>query len=91
MPTVTQVRKELASDGVHRHIAGVCASNTYYARQQVVEGIRRGEDWHTYANGRKAPIREIRYCPAAGCPAMPYITTRPDDSRDDNLENLPLC
>lgn len=92
MPTVTRVRKEFSGDRTHRHIEGVCADDgNYYTRAQVVAGVLRGEDWHTFANGQRAPIRMVRWCPAPGCIASPYITTRRDSSADDNLENLPAC
>jgi hypothetical protein len=93
MPTVTNVRKEASADGTHRHIEGVCTTEgTHYTRREVVESIARGNLWMTRsAGGSTAVIRPINYCPASGCPAAPYITTRPDDQRDDNLENLPAC
>jgi hypothetical protein len=92
MPTVTKVRKEPSSDGRHRHIKGVCtAADVYYSRKEVVDGIDRGESWVTSAGGRQATIQKISYCPAASCLATPYITTRADTSREDNLENLPEC
>ena len=93
MPTVTKVRKELSSDATHRHIEGVCTiDGTHYTRRQVVESIARGNVWTTRsASGSTAVIRPINYCPAAACLASPYITTRPDNSKDDNLENLAPC
>lgn len=92
MPTVTRVRKELSSDGSHHHIQGVCTTdNLFYTRGQVVGSINQGNRWVTYANGREAIIRPISYCSAPSCTASPYITTRPDNSKDDNLENLPPC
>lgn len=91
MPTVTRVRKEATNDG-HRHIEGVCTTDgVHYTRAQVVDGINRGEDWHTYFGGQRAQIRPIRFCPRPACIAAPYITTRPDNSLDNNLENLPEC
>lgn len=94
MPIVTRVRKEPSGLGsaMHEHIAGVCTTeNLYYTRGQVVARLRQGETWITQANGQTARIREIRFCPRAGCIANPYITTRADDSLDNNLENLPRC
>jgi hypothetical protein len=53
MATVTKVRRELSSDGTHRHLEGVCtADGTHYTRRQVVDGINRGEDWHTSGGGQ---------------------------------------
>ena len=93
MPTVTKVRKESASDGSHRHIEGVCTvDGTHHTRRQVVDSITAGSVWVTRSpSGNTAVIRPITYCPAHGCMATPYITTRADDQKDDNLENLPLC
>ena len=93
MPTVTKVRKELSASGTHRHIEGVCTiDGTHYTRRQVVEDISRGNVWTTRSpGGSTAVIRPITYCPASGCMATPYITTRADSQKDDNLENLPPC
>jgi Protein of unknown function (DUF3892) len=92
MPTVTKVRKELSTDGTHRHIRGVCTSaDVYYSRGEVVASMEAGQRWVTSGGGSEATIRMISYCPAAACLATPYITTRADSSRDDNLENLPEC
>lgn len=90
---VTRVRKETSTEGGrHEHIEGVCTvENRFYFRRQVVDSIAAGNVWVTSAGGREAVIRPIRHCPWSGCFATPYITTRPDDSRDDNLENLPPC
>jgi hypothetical protein len=54
-------------------------------------GIDAGEDWKTYGGGRSAQIRKISYCPAPGCYLTPYITTSPDHTTENNLDNLPLC
>ncbi|MEW6223015.1 MAG: DUF3892 domain-containing protein [Chloroflexota bacterium] len=93
MPTVTKVRKESSSDGSHRHIEGVCTvDGTHYTRREVVDSIARGNVWTTRsASGSTAVIRPINYCPAPRCIAAPYITTRADNQKDDNLENLPPC
>ena len=92
MPTVTKVRKESSSDGSHRHIEGVCtADGTHYTRAEVVSSINAGNVWRTSSGSSSAVIRPINYCPAAACIASPYITTRADSSKDDNLENLPPC
>jgi hypothetical protein len=45
---------ELSTDGTHRHIQGVCTiSGTHYSRKEVVDGINRGEDWHTHPGRRQ--------------------------------------
>jgi len=94
MPTATKVRKEWSqSPRLHEHIEGVCtADGTHYTRAAVVAGIRRGESWVTSGGGSTARIRELARCSAeAGCPATPYITTAPDHTTANNLENLPRC
>lgn len=93
MPTVTKVRKESSSDGSHRHIEGVCTiEGIHYTRAHVVASIRAGNVWTTRSpSGSTAVIRPMTYCPAARCTATPYITTRADAQKDDNLENLPPC
>lgn len=89
---VTKVRKELSSDGTHRHIEGVCTEGgTHYTRQEVVDSINAGNTWKTKANGYEAIITTITYCPKANCLAKPYIRTNPDSTQADNLENLPEC
>jgi Protein of unknown function (DUF3892) len=93
MPTATNVRKEMASNGSHRHIEGVCTiDGSHHTRREVVDSIARGNVWTTRSpSGNTAVIRPITYCPASGCLASPYITTRADNQNDDNLENLPPC
>lgn len=93
MPTVTKVRKEASSDGSHRHIEGVCTTaDIHYTRREVVESMAQGNVWTTRSpSGNTATIRPMTYCQASGCLATPYITTRADNQKDDNLENLPPC
>ncbi len=89
---VTRVRKEPSSDRTHEHIAGVCTQEgTYSTRAAVVAGIDAGQDWKTWGGGRYAVIHKIRYCRAAGCYLSPYITTHPDHTTANNLDNLPAC
>ena len=91
--TVTKVSKERADNGSHEHIKGVCvADGTHYTRAQVVASINAGNTWTTRSpSGSTATIRPISYCTSYACVAAPYITTRPDNQKDDNLENLPRC
>ena len=92
MPTITKVRKEQSASRTHQHIEGVCTTaGVHYTRAQVVAGLRRGEDWHTSAGGRTAKIREIKGCTQPGCSLTPYITTAPDHTATNNLDNLPAC
>lgn len=92
MPTVTRVRKERSADGTHKHIAGVCTTdNYYYTRAQVVAGLDAGASWQTSGGGRYARIKKTASCPHGSCPLTPYITTAPDHTTQNNLDNLPSC
>ncbi len=84
---VTHVRKELSADRRHRHLSAVYAAGNWHTLASVVASIRSGSTWVTSAAGKSASIRPLANCPQ--CTKQPYITTRPDDSVDDNLENLP--
>ena len=89
---VTKVRKELSADGGHRHIEGVCTDGgTHYSRKEVVDSINSGNTWKTKADGYEAVIEAIGYCPKPACYATPYIKTKPDSTKKDNLENLDEC
>jgi Protein of unknown function (DUF3892) len=89
---VTEVRKELSADGTHRHIEGVCTdAGVHYTRKEVVDSIKAGNLWKTSAGGNEAVIEPISYCPRTNCYASPYIRTRPDSTKKDNLENLDEC
>lgn len=89
---VTRVRKELSTDGTHRHIEGVCTNtNTHYTRKEVVDSIADGNVWKTSADGYEAVIEPIAKCPKPSCSATPYIRTNPDSTKKDNLENLDPC
>lgn len=91
MPTVTKVRKERSRDWSHEHLEGVCtATGDHYTRAQVVASIAAGNRWVTRSySGSEAVMRPIAHCHS--CDAAPYITTRPDNSKDNNLESLPPC
>jgi hypothetical protein len=90
--TVTGVRKEASADGSHRHIEGVCtADGTHYTRSQVVDSIDAGNIWKTSVGGYEATIRKVTYCPRPRCLATPYIETKADSTKKDNLENLDEC
>jgi hypothetical protein len=90
--TVTKVRKEWSADKGHEHIEGVCTSDgTHYTRQQVVDSINAGNTWKTSADGYEATIETMCYCPKANCLAKPYIKTKPDSTKKDNLEYLDRC
>ena len=89
---VTNVRKELSDDGSHKHIEGVCTkAGVHYTRKEVVDSINEGNVWKTQADGYEATIEAISYCPKPNCLAKPYIKTKPDSTKKDNLENLDSC
>lgn len=92
MPIATKVRKELSADGSHEHIEGVCTVyGTYCSRAYVAARIDVGDAWYSSTEGTSARIRRIRRCPHEGCDASPYLTTAPDHTPANNLENLPRC
>ena len=84
--TVTKVRKESSADKTHEHIEGVCTTDgTHYTRQQVVDSIDSGNTWKTSADGYEATIEKMKFCPKDKCLAQPYIKTKPDSTKKDNL------
>jgi Protein of unknown function (DUF3892) len=90
--TVTNTSWERSDDGSHEHIKGVCTSaGISYTRREVVDSIAAGNEWVTSRNGSSARIKPMDFCPAARCIARPYITTAPDHTTVNNLENLPRC
>lgn len=95
MTYVTRVRKEWSGSGAnqHEHIVGVCLEvGGFKTNQQVVDSIKGGEVWRTKAqDGSTALIRPMNWCPHGLCIHKPYITTAPDHSTANNLENLPRC
>jgi uncharacterized protein DUF3892 len=92
MPTATRVRKVQSDDGSHEHIEGVCtADGTHYTRGYIASRIDAGEVWFSQGGGQQALIKKITSCPRPACLASPYITTAPDHSTANNLENLPRC
>ena len=92
MMIVTRVRKELSEDGSHEHVEGVCITDgTHYTRAQVASSLAAGEDWTTSAGGSLARIRKVTHCPRPMCRVSPYLTTEPDHTKFNNLENLPPC
>jgi hypothetical protein len=90
--TVTKIRKGWSADKTHEHIEGVCTSDgTHYTRQKVVDSIDAGNTLKTSADGYEATIETMKFCPKARCLAQPYIKTKPDSTKKDNLENLDHC
>jgi Protein of unknown function (DUF3892) len=91
---VTNVRMG-ASDqgGRHEHIVGACVSDgRIFERRRIVDSIRAGDRWVTRVPGAPdAIIHPIATCPHVGCLANPYITTSPDGTKRNNLDDLPRC
>ena len=77
----------------HEHIVGVkTGAGVYYSNQEVVDSIKAGNTWQTSVEGEpKATIKEYQhtYCPEPKCLHKPYLTTAPDHSKKNNLDNLP--
>lgn len=92
MPTVTRVRKELSADGTHWHITGVCTEDgQHHSRADVAAAIDAGEAWFSSDGESSVRIRTIVSCPMPPCSASPYLTTSPEHSASNNLENLERC
>jgi hypothetical protein len=86
--TVTKVSRVQANG--HKHLSGVYTdSGVHYTRQEVVDSLALGNTWETSAGGFSAKIKKVTYCPYGSCMTTPYITTNPDSTKLDNLENLP--
>jgi len=91
---VTKVRKESVKNTKgesHKHIVGVKRDNDAYStNQQVIDSIKEGNRWYTKVSGEpNAEIKDLAYCPNASCYHKPYLTTAPDHTTKNNLENLP--
>jgi hypothetical protein len=92
MPVVTRVRKVRAPEGQHEHLAGVCtAEGSYFSRQEVASSLDAGEEWWSEGGGTRTRIRKASFGPVQGCLTFPYLTTAPDHSPANNLENLSRC
>ena len=92
MPVATRVRKVRAPGGEHEHIAGVCTVvGAYVSRQDVASSLDAGEEWWSEGGGTRARIHKAPYCPVPGCLTFPYLTTAPDHTATNNLENLLRC
>lgn len=87
---VTKVSKENAKIGSHQHIVGVVTDGGQrFSNQQVIDSIKQGSDWYTSVKDvQPAKIKPTDSCP--NCSHKPYLTTAPDHTAKNNLENLPL-
>jgi hypothetical protein len=88
----TGVRKMLSGDATHRHISDVCTQGAIrFTRQEVIDSIRSGDSWKTFADGHAVEILLIDECPREGCSLSPYIVARADGATADNLDALGPC
>ena len=73
----------------YRGVASV-VTNAGASPGVVAASIGSGVRWLPAARAdTKHQFRVIRFCPAAACIATPFLATRADDYKVDNLENLP--
>jgi hypothetical protein len=72
----------------YQHIATVgWSGKSQMSRQQMVDRLRAGDSAETRGtDGRRATV-VVRQCSCGTA----YLTTRPDSSTQDNLDNLPSC
>jgi Protein of unknown function (DUF3892) len=85
--SITAVHVERAPGASHDHIARVkLLNNTVdYPRAQIINWIRAGNVFYTYAN--PPALVYVHSCPY--CSARDYITTHPDATPRNNLLDLP--
>jgi Protein of unknown function (DUF3892) len=91
---VDKVHKSWNSSHTHEHIDYACveSSGTHWTPTEVVASLNAGNEWRTRGrDGATAKIRPLVYCPHNACYAKPYITTSPDHTTSNNLDNLPAC
>jgi hypothetical protein len=91
---VDRVHKARTPERSHTHIACVhtVGSDRRWTPAQVAASILSGEEWLTRGtDGSSARIRPLAKCPFPGCSFGPDITTYPDHTRANNLDNLPPC
>ena len=85
--SITQVHVEYAAGATHEHIARVklLGQSGGYARSQIINAIRAGDEFYTYAT---PPARvHVSRCPH--CYSGDYLTTSPDGTKRNNLLDLP--
>lgn len=89
--SVNKVRKQWAADKSHQHIIGVVTvANIFYTNKEVTDSLAAGNEWFTDVSGvPRAKIHKVSYCAATSCLHAPYLTTAPDSTTANNLENLP--
>lgn len=85
--TINAVRKEpVAAPVSHQHIASVrLTDGSTLTRAQVIQKINGGDTFTT--SGYPAGRVYVHNCPRCG--TGDYITTHPDATTTNNLDNLP--
>lgn len=91
MNQIVAVRKSLFAGPFdrqrHQHIIAVkLANGVTLDLPRVIQQIKEGVAFYTVANGYQARV----YAAACRLCRNPYITTSPDDTTANNLDNLPL-
>jgi Protein of unknown function (DUF3892) len=87
MHQITRVRMVSASGGgYHEHIGAVeLSTGQVLSVSEAISAIRRGIGFYTLVNGSQARV----YVHNCGKCRGPYITTSPDGTTANNLDNLP--
>lgn len=87
MHQITRVHMVASSTGgYHEHIGAVeLSTGQRLSREAVITEIRRGVVFYTMVNGQQARV----YAPNCHRCRAPYITTSPDGTTANNLDNLP--
>lgn len=86
--TINAVRKEpAAAPIVHQHIAAIrTTTGQTMSRAEVIRKISLRDTFTTVGN----PRGRIYVHPCPYCHSGDYITTHPDHTTTNNLDNLPL-
>ena len=84
---ITHRRMQDSPGGTHLHVGWVkLLGGTTLSRSQVFSWMRDGEEFKTHApNGAEARVIRVRCSVCTG----DYLRTARDQSRDDNLDELP--
>jgi hypothetical protein len=88
---ITKVRTIRPAGTAHEHITNVELENSplrRIPRETVVANLRSisGDRYYTYGGGMRADVIAIT-CPL--CNTKDYITTKPDQTKSNNLLRLP--
>jgi hypothetical protein len=87
MHQIVRVRKVSSfAGGYHEHIGAVqLSTGQVLSVNDVIAAIRNGTGFYTMAGGSQARV----YVPHCHRCRTPYITTSPDGTTANNLDNLP--